>query len=393
VSAPDPPGLAAPTGVATTPGVTGAPRAGPRAWLPSLQSLRGLAALWVVLYHLDVTLFGIGQGLLPFPGPRFGWLGVDLFFVLSAYLLGQPFVDGRARPYWRFLGDRLHRLAPAYYGAAALSAAVVLLISVDNFRPGWVALNLVFLTNVDVDAYFALNPALWSLAVEMQFYLVLPLLARLFTGRRWPLGLAVCIAIAAAVRAVTYQWADLGLGVVEPFDALFFGTFGMPAFLAHFGLGLAACRLRTIARPALAALVGLPLLVVPAVLWVPDGSVAFGFETFPGQVAMRLVAACGATLLVLAAASAGLAQRLLGVAPLRWLGDISYSLYLAHIPVQLAMTLAVDPAGHPWAWCAAAVAASLASGAALHYGVERPFEARRHQRKLRERLAARPAGA
>lgn len=375
------------------PVVTGAPRAGPRAWVPSLQSLRGVAALWVVLYHLDVTLAGLGKDLLPFPGPRFGWLGVDLFFVLSAYLLGQPFLDGRARPFGRFIADRFQRLAPAYYGAALFAAVVVLVIAVDNFRPGWVALNLVFLTNADVEAYFALNPALWSLAVEMQFYLVLPLLARLFKGRRWPLGLALCLGVAVGVRAWTFDWAQHGVGLVEPFDALFFGTFGMPAFLAHFGLGLAAARLRQVPRPAVAALVGLPLLVVPAVLWVPDGSVTFGFETFWGQVAMRLVAAVGAMLLVLAAATPGAVQRGLAVSPLRWLGDVSYSLYLAHVPAQLLLTLAVDPAAHPWAWCAVATVASFAAGVALYYGVERPFEERRHRRKLRERTQTTAAAA
>jgi peptidoglycan/LPS O-acetylase OafA/YrhL len=374
----------------------GTPRAGPRGWLPSLQSLRGLAALWVVLYHLDLTRWAHGSSLLPVPGPRIGWLGVDLFFVLSAYLLGQPFLDGRARPYGRFLSDRFMRIAPAYYAAALLAAGVVLYFSPHSFKPANVAPSLLFLTNMNTTWYFALNPAFWSLAVEMQFYLLLPFMARLFVGRRWPFGLALCVAVAVVVRTVTFQWGGVqgpDFNPLKPSDLLFFGTFGMPSFLAHFGLGLAACRLRTVHWPGLAALAAVPLVLVPTWLWIGRDSIVFGFDSLPGQVLVRPIAAAGFALLLLAAATPGAVQRVLAVRPLRWLGDMSYSLYLVHIPVQFMVDTAVDGAHHATAFTLWGLAASLAAGAALYLAVEQPAERLRHQRKLRARVAAQAAAA
>jgi peptidoglycan/LPS O-acetylase OafA/YrhL len=344
--------------------------------------------LWVVLYHLDVTIYNRQAPILDVPGFRIGWLGVDLFYVLSAYLLGQPFLDGRARPYRKFLGDRFLRVAPAYYASIVLAVAFVLWLLPDNFHPQWAWLSLVFLSNSHVDAYYAVNPALWSLAVEMQFYLVLPFLARLFVGRRWPIGLALCVGVALVFRAATYRWEDLGAPVVTPFDALFLGTFSMPAFLAHFGLGLAACRLRSVAHPWPAAVAAVPLILVPVLVWIPAGSVIFGFESLAGQVLVRPLAASGFALLILAAASPGGLRRLLGTGPLRWLGDISYSLYLAHIPVHFAIDRWLDAGVDPWRFAAFAGVASIAAGAALYYAVERPAERWRHQRKLRTRTAA-----
>lgn len=364
--------------------VTGAPRAGPRAWVPSLQSLRGLAALWVVLYHLDVTLHNHQLDLLPFPGPRIGWLGVDLFYVLSAYLLGQPFLDGRARPYLRFLGDRFLRIAPAYYAAVVVAAVCFIAIAPADWSWAWASVNLAFLSNYHYKAYFALNPAFWSLAVEMQFYLVLPLLAKLFTGRRWPLGLALCVAATCAFRAWTFRPDDI--------HWLFAGTFGLPAFLAHFGLGLAAARFRAVARPALVALAGMALVLAPTLLWITPGSVVFGFDDLQAQVLVRPIAAAGFALVILAAATQGALQAALSLAPLRWLGDVSYSLYLVHIAAQWVVEQAVG-LQPTWVYVVLGTAASVAAGAALHYGVERPAERWRHQRKLRQRVAAQAAAA
>jgi peptidoglycan/LPS O-acetylase OafA/YrhL len=361
----------------------GAPRAGPLSWLASLQSLRGIAAVWVVLYHLDITLWGQGLPLIPVPGARIGWLGVDLFFVLSAFLLGQPFVEGRHRPYKTFLSDRFLRIAPAYYAAALLALASILIVAAAPVRPQWVAWSLLFVSNLHVDAYFALNPAFWSLAVEMQFYLILPFLARLFVGRRWPIGLALCVATAVLVRALTFVPSEVNI--------LFIGTFGMPAYLGHFGVGLAACRLRTVARPWLAAAVAVPIVVVPTILWIGWDSVVFGFDSLVGQAVVRPIGAAGFGLLILAAATPGGFQRSLGVAPLRWLGDISYSLYLAHIPAQFLVAHAVGVAAHPAAFAWWGFAASMAAGVALHYAVERPAERWRHQRKLRSRAQAQAA--
>lgn len=365
------------------PSAPGPHTAGPRSFIASLQSLRGLAALWVVLYHLDVAREISGAPALGIGGIRVGWLGVDLFFVLSAYLLGQPFLEGRAPPTRKFLRERFLRIAPAYYAAAVGAAAMILVFYPDRWRPGPSLYSLVFLNNNTLDAFYALNPVFWSLAVEMQFYVLLPYLARLFKGRRWPWGLALCLLASLAVRAATFTH-DLR----DPW--FFFGTFGLPSYLSHFGLGLAAARLRTTPRPALTALAGVLLVGIPVSLWV-GRDIRVAFDTLAGHVLVRTLAACGFALLVLAAATPGRVRRPLEVAPLKVLGDMSYSLYLIHLPVQLIVQWAVGLPAHPTTYALLGIAASLVYGATLYGIVERPAERWRHRRKLRE--AARQAAS
>lgn len=363
---------------APPPGVT-------RTWMPALQSLRGVAAAWVVAYHLDVYFFANGLLLLPIPGLRFGWLGVDLFFVLSAYLLAQPFFAGKAPRYGRFMTDRFLRVAPAYYVALGCAAATVLLWNTVPWSPFHVMLNVFYLGNFDLLSLYAVNPVFWTLAVEMQFYVVLPVMALGFRGRRWPVGLAVCLAISLLYRALLY-----GKGLDEQTLA----TFTLPAFLGHFALGLCAARLGPITAPVGSGVrraifvAGIPFVVVPPLLWIPQGSIAFGIDSFSGQVLVRPLCAVGFTLLVLATASGGWPARVLQSRPLAWLGGISYSLYLMHL-LALTWTSFIDPAEYRWNYALAYLVTAVLLGWGLHAAVEAPVERWRRRRKL---VAPRAAG-
>lgn len=362
-----------------------APASTTRRWLPALQSLRGVAALWVVLYHLQVYLDFLDLELLPVPGIRLGWLGVDLFFVLSAYLLGQPFMDGRAPPTRTYLMDRFLRIAPPYYAAFALTALGYTLFLPEGWIPSKAWWSLVFLQNLRFDTFIAVNPAFWSLAVELQFYLLLPFMARLFRGPRWPAALAGSVAVALAYRGLLFAAGGEANAQLSGFT--------LPAFLGHFGLGLAACRLRVLAptfRPGLrraAFAVGLLLVVLPALLWIPRGSVLFGDLSLAADMLVRPLAACGFALIVVATASGGWVAEALAWPPLDWLGRISYSLYLIHIPVQVLLILALPPSEGRWLWAAAATAGSLLAGWLLYLGVERPSEVWRRRRKESRRAA------
>lgn len=373
-----------------------APPGTSRAWMPALQSLRGIASLWVVLYHLDVYLFSQGQALLPIPGLRFGWLGVDLFFVLSAYLLGQPFFARqapRARP---FLVDRFLRVAPAYYVAFAASLTMVVAWRLEPWLPGRVLLNAAYLGNFDLQGIYAVNPVFWTLAVEMQFYLLLPWLCRGFMGRRWPWALAACVAASLLWRALLFgqETQPLPLPAWEldlpsELQPTTLATFTLPAFLGHFALGLAAARIGPLRAPVGSGvrravfLAGLPFIVVPPLVWIPAGSVAFGMESFAGQTLVRPLTALGFACIVLATASGGWPARVLALRPLAWLGSISYSLYLAHL-LNLMWLGRVLPNGTPaLAFGLAYVLASLLTGWLLHRGVEAPLEAWRRARKAR----------
>jgi peptidoglycan/LPS O-acetylase OafA/YrhL len=364
-----------------------------RPWMPALQSLRGLAALWVVLYHLDYILFNTPGGSLGWPGLRFGWLGVDLFFVLSAYLLAQPFFGPRPPRTRPFIGDRFLRIAPAYYVAFAVAAVVVLAFHPPTRDLGLAWWSLLFVQNFKLATFNAVNPVFWTLAVEMQFYVVLPLMARAFRGRWWLPWLAAFLAATFLFRGLVYLPGDE--------SAVMLSTFTFPAFLGHFALGLAAARVGRITAPIGSGvrrglfLAGLPLVFAPVLLWIPEGSLGYGFEDLRGQVLVRTLCACGFALIVLATAAGGGVARVLAWAPLAWLGAISYSLYLVHVPMQSLAEELFDPVRQRWAFVATGALLSLLGGWALYAAVEAPAERwRRRRKRARERRrAGRPDAA
>jgi peptidoglycan/LPS O-acetylase OafA/YrhL len=354
--------------------------------MPALQSLRGIAAVWVVLYHLQVYLRVLNQPLLPVPGIRLGWLGVDLFFVLSGYLLGQPFIDGRSPRWGRFVADRFLRIAPPYYASFALTALGYAAFLPAAWIPELSLWSLLFVQVFVFRWFIAINPAFWSLAVELQFYLLLPFLARAFRGRWWPAALAACAAVAVAYRAVLYADGSAAALQLEGFT--------LPAFLAHFGAGLAIARIRLLSRPIgsgvrrLTFAAGLLLALVPAALAIPGAETRFSGLSWTADVLVRPIAAMGFALIVLATASGGWVAKALGWRPLEWLGAISYSLYLIHIPTQVLALRVVDATRDRWGWAIVAFLLSILAGWLLYRGVEAPAEVWRRRRKLRQRQAA-----
>src|SRR6058998_312638 len=148
---------------------------------PGLDLLRALAIIVVVVYH--AALFGFK---LPGRVDRFGWIGVDLFFVLSGYLIGGQLLAPLARDQrmnlGRFFARRALRIMPAYFVVLAI---YFLLPSSREYsemsQPLWKF--LLSIQNIDLHGGTAFSHA-WSLAVEDQFYLLLPLILILVS--RWP---------------------------------------------------------------------------------------------------------------------------------------------------------------------------------------------------------------
>lgn len=313
--------------------------------LDALTGMRGVAALLVVGFHavlctwLAQMAFGWDATAFESPLSRWflgaGWTGVDFFFVLSGFLLARPLLRApQAWPTWPgyrlFAAKRLLRIAPPYYA----SFAIVWLLAgwsqhpIFSTTPKGLLIHALYLHNFFRAEQFAITGVAWTLAVELQFYLLLPLLVQPF--RR--MGPAAALPFAAA--AVAYQaWA------YRPDDLLTtrFLEFQFPAFLAHFGFGIAAAQLfdggwRPRMPPDLAIALGLAaFLIVPAV--------ALGytrqFEPIDvpfSYIALRpLVALAYAIVILFALHPASVVGRLLSLPPLQWLGDISYSLYLTHL--------------------------------------------------------------
>ena len=163
---------------------------------PGLDLLRALAIIVVVIYH--AALFGFK---LPGRIDRFGWIGVDLFFVLSGYLIGgqllAPLARGNKINLGRFFARRVLRIMPAYF---VVLAVYFLLPSwreyPDMSQPLWKF--LLSIQNVALHGGTAFSHA-WSLAVEDQFYLALPFLLLLLCGRPRAAVIVPCLLVAGGI--------------------------------------------------------------------------------------------------------------------------------------------------------------------------------------------------
>src|SRR5213080_3636767 len=156
------------------------PRFTDRERQPGLDLLRALAIIVVVIYH--AALFGFK---LPGRVDRFGWIGVDLFFVLSGYLIGgqllAPLARGQSINLGRFFARRAFRIMPAYFVILAIYIFLPSWREYPEMYPWWKFLLSV--QNIALHGGTAFSHA-WSLAVEDQFYLALPFI--LLFVNRWP---------------------------------------------------------------------------------------------------------------------------------------------------------------------------------------------------------------
>ena len=328
--------------------MTPAPGAGMRA---DIQVLRGVAVLAVILYH---------AGLPQVPG---GFLGVDLFFVLSGFLIGghvMRAMDEGSFAFGAFYLRRIRRLIPAAYAVLVLTviAAALLLTADAHARFGAQALGSVFYaTNIVLWQqinYFndqsASEPLLhmWSLAVEEQFYLLLPLMLWLLPRKWRAVGVAAVTVGSLALYLVFYPRSPGAAFYLLPTRAWELGIGVLTAMLAARAWGQGGAR--RLALPALA------LVIAPMVLELP----------LPQH--MLAVPVCLATAVLLLAAVPG--HRALD--PLERIGDASYSLYLVHWPLfAFAQTIWLG-AAPPAAVRAALVAATFVLGWLSWSFIEQP---------------------
>src|SRR5213595_1638963 len=172
------------------------PRFTDRERQPGLDLLRALAIIVVVIYH--AALFGFK---LPGRVDRFGWIGVDLFFVLSGYLIGGQLLAPLARDQRinlrRFFARRVLRIIPAYFAALAI---YFLLPSWREYpemsQPLWKFILSV--QNIALHGGTAFSHA-WSLAVEDQFYLALPFLLLFLYPRPRASMILSCVIVVGGV--------------------------------------------------------------------------------------------------------------------------------------------------------------------------------------------------
>jgi peptidoglycan/LPS O-acetylase OafA/YrhL len=298
---------------------------------PDIEGLRGVAILLVILYHAGV------------PGFTGGFVGVDVFFVLSGYLITRLIaaeIEATGGLSFRqFYARRARRLLPA----AALVTLATLAIGRFVLAPfeqhtiaetalataGYVS-NLYFAANSL--SYFAAgpehNPLLhtWSLGVEEQFYLLWPVLTAvaLRGGRR---RLAIAIAVVASLSLASSLWLT---DRAQPW-----AFFASPTRGWEFAAGALACLI-----PVHWGHRRAPLLGWAGLASVVGAAVAFDATTrFPGGAALLPVAGTALLLIAGAAVRTGPLQTFLASAPMQALGRVSYGWYLWHWPVLVYATI------------------------------------------------------
>ncbi|RMH72593.1 MAG: acyltransferase, partial [Actinomyces sp.] len=369
----------------------GSTDAGGAPHVAALDGLRGVAVAAVVAYHVRPDLV---------PG---GFLGVDVFFVLSGYLITSLLLAEHRRTgridLAAFVRRRVRRLLPALFVVVAASVVWGALVlegaELDRLREQ-VWSTCTYLTNWQLvatgESYFGafvvpspLRHA-WSLAVEEQFYLVWPLTVVVVArwGRR-AVGVVALVAagISAVVLAATFDAADPSRAyfgtdsrILEPLIGAALAAAAPLARVAHPDR-IAALRLPVARRVGGVVVAGTGLVLAAAFLGADDRGAAY----YRGG-AVAVAVASGLLVVALAADVPG--ARVLAWRPLVAVGTISYGIYLWHWPVLVAVRHAEPDPGT--AASLAAVGASVALAAASYHLLERPV--RRHRR-----LASGSAGA
>ncbi|MFG6466702.1 acyltransferase family protein [Roseateles sp. BYS87W] len=335
-----------------------------------IQGLRGVAILLVLLNHAEVPGFGGG------------FVGVDVFFVISGYLIGGLLLRELDRnqhiDLWAFYGRRVRRLLPAVAVLMAVTLVGVRWLYAPQEQDelfssmraaALYAINLWFASRPTdyFGGHTEANPLLhlWSLAVEEQFYLFWPLLL-IATARIARLGArAATTALVLGLGSLSFT-ACVWMSLVNYKYAFFLTPFRIWEFAVGMAVMLIAPKV-TAWRPAVVSALGAVAVVVLAV-------VSWGFEgrmRYPGAWA-AIPVLCAAGLLIVAqqqqSTSVG---RLLQMRWLRWVGDSSYSIYLWHWPVLILLTMLVPQPG-AW-WTGGAIALSIGLGWLSYRGVEQPF--------------------
>ncbi len=326
----------------------------------ALDGLRGIAALLVVFYHC-----GVQFSFAPFY--VHGFTGVHLFFVLSGYLISRPFLarilSARPLPSWgKYAARRFVRIYPTYFAALVVFVAMRFVGHLHKPTAGDVLLHALLVFNWGEPAQFqSINIAMWTLAIEAQFYVILPVAAAI--GKRCaPAGSrlgALLVVVSFMVIGLVSRGLEYSMTAAPdvrfrlPFS--FLDLFAAGIFVAYLELTLTE-QLRERASLRRALLLGGVALLFATNYWL----VAAGGSDWLSPPTLLLdclypISVCiGFALILLAVRTrARHAVPVLTSAPLVFIGQISYSIYLFHVgvgyflltrlPSNVAMWLGTHP--------------------------------------------------
>ena len=367
-------------------------------YVDTCDGLRAIAVLIIGWFHiwqqswLYTELTVLGRTISFDPLVRSGYIFVDAMILISGFCLYLPWarlrIDGGVKPdTLDFYARRLARIHPSYLLCVLVMLAVALVrgtyYSAAHLRLD-VAAHLTYTHTFFYQAYYATNlgGSLWTLAIEMQFYLLFPLIARAFTKRPLLTFTGMC-AVSLAFRAwVRGNVADYSMFFNQLPAYLDVYACGMAAALSH--VRLSRCRHNALTRLACTAL----SVLAVALLWQVcreqagcSGTAAIQLGQMARRPAMGLL--CG--LLVVTSANSGLVLRRLIANPLtRFISSISLQFYIWHQTLAVwFVQLRIIPSefenpnyagDHPWqiAFTALCFLGAIALSALLTFGFERP---------------------
>jgi peptidoglycan/LPS O-acetylase OafA/YrhL len=383
--------------------------------LAMLDTVRAAAVLAVVVHH---TWYVAGSPALQADmlGKTIGFggflegcgLGVDIFFVLSGFLLSMPWhraaVEGGPRPdITRYAVRRFLRIVPPYW-----FMLLVMLLLMANTTIPWDAVGTpegvrAIVTHVFFAQYLfpttsggfaAVNGSVWTLTIEMLFYITLPVLIYAFVGRRWRIGLPVSILF--SLFWVYLSWHHLGalvthlehgvekFGVPESQIRYFLSTQYL-AFIGEFGIGItvAGCWIRRRNRPPadertqwLAGAGAIAAALGALFFMYADGN--HGTDEVL-QIIARMGVAAGVGLMILGfLAGPAVLRRPLSFLPFRLYGVIGYSVFLWHLPLLTTMSRwpifeGLSPDGKFWKILVIGLPVTTIFGVVMYLLIERPF--------------------
>lgn len=343
---------------------------------PLIDIIRAAAALLVLVFHVITvgqwSSFPESPWTTPF---RYGWVGVDLFLVISGFVITLSAARARLKSpeafRWSFMQRRLWRVVPLY----VLTCTVFIFLIRPEFLThsvayiaGEVLSHALFLQNLSPLTHGVINGVTWSLALEMQFYIALILsigwLLRLGALR----ALVLVVSVALAWRYGSTFFLIPGEAAV-PLQVIY--TTQLPGTLDAFGMGIALALLVFNGKGFLADRLkagwsncamwlglAIVLLALAGSLLMERGGT---YWTLPGMVIFwrTLLAtgfgACLAASITCPLSGAGILR------PIRYLGKISYGIYLWHMPVVLALITQPDLRGSRLLVCTLIGAISLAA--------------------------------
>lgn len=366
-----------------------------------MEGLRGVAVLLVFVVHIGLFRPWVEPGSWLAAAMDAGWqmghAGVDLFFVLSGYLIYGAVIR-RPTPYGRFMGRRLRRIYPVFLTVFAVYVLLDLTIAGTHRIPSepWPAIGYLLANLALLPGIVPIDPLLtvaWSLSFEFFYYLTIPLAVVLLRMRRWQprQRLLFFAGVALAGFAVGYfVQAELirlvmflaGILVYE----LLNGLGWRPARRSEwFALAVAVVAVGSVTLLEVTPAGGPNALALPAGIAATDRV----FALFVGFGLLCLVAF----------RASGPLYRLLAWTPLRWLGNMSYSFYLVHSLAFKGLELVLGrllPAGpRPPIVVAGIVGAAFVlawvAASGLYALVERPFSLRPGPRRAVGRVAAEKA--